>query len=85
MRLKIEEFNTFAKSRGYKNPVRLIEDMGCSKRTYGYFIYGGNISSDLVAELYSRWADEIFSFIDFGDKKRKRKKPKQKYGVGERY
>ena len=34
------------------------------------------IVTDLVAELYNRFGDCIFSFIDFGDKKRKKKKKK---------
>ena len=40
--------------------------------------YGGNVSSDLVAELYNRFGDVVFSFIDFGDRKRNKKEGKDK-------
>ena len=76
MKLKIGKFNDFAKNRGYRSGASLIEDMGCSKGTYGYMKYGGNVSSDLVAELYNRFGDVVFPFIDFGDRKRNKKKGK---------
>ena len=76
MKLRIGKFNDFAINRGYKSGVRLIEDMGCSRGAYGYMKYSGNVSSDLVAELYNRYGDEVFNFIDFGDIKRNKKKGK---------
>lgn len=67
MRLKIRELDRFAKSKGYKNGIQLIEDMGSSEKAYKHFKRGGKIGGDLVAEIYNRFGEEIFSCIDFGE------------------
>ena len=65
MILKIQEFEKFANRRG-KTGREIIEEMGCSESAYEFFIRGGRIGSDLVAELYNRFGEEaIFKFIDF--------------------
>lgn len=65
MVLKIREFERFAKNRGYKNGEALIEDMGSSADAYKLFRQGESIGSDLVAELFNRFGEEIFCSIDF--------------------
>lgn len=65
MRLKITEFERFARARGYSNGGMLLKDFGCGGGTYGYFKRGGSIGCDLVTEIYNRYGEETFEFIDF--------------------
>lgn len=67
MKLKINVFENFARKHGYENGTELLNAMGSSGRAYKHFRHGGSIGSDLVAELYNRFGEEAFSFIDFGD------------------
>ena len=66
MLLKIDKFEELAKSRGYRDGYELSRDLGCDKRTYGLLKSGHRIGSDIVAEIFNRFGDDItFEIIDF--------------------
>jgi hypothetical protein len=66
MKLKRNEFEKLARRYGYKNGYQLIKALGCSKAAYEYSHYGGNVTPDLLAEIYNRFGDEtMFEVINF--------------------
>ena len=65
MKLKISTFENFARKHGYENGGALLTAMGSSESAYALFRHGGKIGSDLVAELYNRFGEDVFSFIEF--------------------
>ena len=70
MLLKIDKFEELAKSRGYRDGYELSRDLGCGKRTYGLLKSGHRIGSDIVAEIFNRFGDDItFEIIDFEEDK----------------
>ena len=67
MRLKIKEFERFARERGYWNGVELMEDLGSNARSYYRLVNGERIYSDLVAEIYNRFGDDaVTRLINYG-------------------
>lgn len=70
MHLKINKFEKFAKSNGYKNGYALIKALGCRASAYTRLKEGGRINPDLVAEIYNRFGDEaMFEVINFKEEK----------------
>ena len=68
MRLKINEFENFAKSIGYYDGYELSLSLGCGELTYDFLRQGGRVGSDIVAEIYNRFGAEVMEeLIDFED------------------
>ena len=66
MRLKIDNFERLAKERGFRNGYDLAVDIGFGRNAYHYIRKGGKVGSDMVAEIFNRFGEEVtFDVIDF--------------------
>ena len=73
MKINIENFERLAKERGFRSGYDLAADIGIGRNTYHYIKQTGEISSDMVTEIFNRLGDEVtFDVIDFEDNKRGR-------------
>ena len=66
MRLKIDNFERLAKERGFRSGYDLAVDIGFGRNAYHYIRKGGKVGSDIVAEIFNRFGEEVtFDVIDF--------------------
>lgn len=66
MRLKIDNFERLAKERGFRSGYDLAVDIGFGRNAYHYIRKGGKVGSDMVAEIFNRFGEEVtFDVIDF--------------------
>ena len=66
MRLKIDNFERLAKERGFRSGYDLAVDIGFGRNAYHYIKKGGKVGSDMVAEIFNRFGEEVtFDVIDF--------------------
>ena len=67
MKLKIEEFELFAKEHGYSSGGILIKSLGGRKRTYSCLRRGLDIGYELAREIYNAFgAGGMLKVIDLG-------------------
>lgn len=68
MKLDIDRFEQLAKERGFRSGYDLAADIGIGRNTYHYIKQTGEISSDVVTEIYNRFGDDVmFEVFDFDD------------------
>lgn len=65
MKLKVNEFEAYAKSQGYENGTELFESIGFSEEDYQEYADGKDITRKVLLKLYYEIGAEVIDFLSF--------------------
>ncbi len=66
MKLKIDEFETYAIEQGYESGTELFETLGFTADDYNDYKEGKHIAREMLMHLYKEIGVDAVDFIEFG-------------------